>query len=335
MVTATTYRQAGVDIEAADRTLARLAPLIRSTHGPEVLPDRGQFASLVRLPSGLRDPVLVSSTDGVGTKLKVAELLGDHAGIGIDLVAMNVNDLVVYGARPLFFLDYLAVGKLNPRRMRELIAGIVKGCQQSGCALVGGETAEMPGVYRNGDYDVAGFCVGVVERRKLIDGSAVRAGDIVIGLASSGIHANGFSLVRKVFGLSELKRWRRELLTPTRIYVKPVLALLKRIPVTAIAHVTGGGLARRLPSLVAKRPELRVTWQPGRWTVPPLFGAIQRAGRISTDEMFRTFNMGVGMALSCRPRASTSVLATLRRLGVAAWPVGTIERNKQQVTSDK
>mgnify|MGYP001593086500 CR=1 FL=1 len=192
-----TYRKAGVDIAAADEAIARLAPLIRSTHGPEVLPDRGQFASLVRLPSGLRDPVLVSSTDGVGTKLKVAERLGDHSGIGIDLVAMNVNDIVVYGAQPLFFLDYIAMGQVDPRRMRALVAGIVKGCRESGCALVGGETAEMPGVYRNGEYDIAGFCVGVAERRRLIDGKTVRAGDAIVGLASSGVHV-----------LSPLNFWR-------------------------------------------------------------------------------------------------------------------------------
>lgn len=327
---ATTYRQAGVDIERTDRMLARLSPLIRSTHGPEVLPDRGQFASLVRLPSGLRDPVLVSSTDGVGTKLKVAERLGDHSGIGIDLVAMNVNDIVVYGAQPLFFLDYIAMGKIAPARLRELVTSVAKGCKASDCALVGGETAEMPGVYRNGEYDVAGFCVGVVERRKLIDGSRVRAGDVVIGLASSGVHANGFSLIRKVFGPADLKRWRREVLTPTRIYVKPILTLLQRIPVTAIAHVTGGGLARRLPSLAAKRKGLRVIWEPGRWAVPPIFGAIQRAGGILTDEMYRTFNMGVGMALSCRPQAAVAVVAALRRLGVAAWPIGTIQRSSRR-----
>lgn len=322
-----TYQKAGVDIKATDQWLKRLRPIIRSTHGPEVLPDRGQFASLVRLAHlRLRDPVLVSSTDGVGTKLKLATSVKDYVGIGIDAVAMNVNDVIVYGAQPLFFLDYVAVGRVTSALLGGLVRGIAKGCKASGCALVGGETAEMPGVYKNGDYDVAGFCVGVVERRRLIDGSQVRAGDAVIGLASSGVHANGFSLVRRVFTAPELRRHKAELLRPTRIYVKPVLEIIKRFPVTAVSHVTGGGLTRRLPSLVARRPQLAVRWQPEAWPVPRIFRLIQRAGSMTQEEMSETFNMGIGMAVSCRPRVVAAILAALRRLRCPAWPIGVIHR---------
>jgi phosphoribosylformylglycinamidine cyclo-ligase len=278
----------------------------------------------MRLPRGLRDPVLVASTDGVGTKLKVAQLVGAHEAIGVDVVAMNANDVLVYGARPLFFLDYLAVGWLQPAVMSQLVRGIVKGCRLSGCALLGGETAEMPGVYRRGEYDVAGFCVGIAERARLIDGSAVRAGDRIVGLASSGVHANGFALVRRVFSRAQLTRLKRQLLVPTRIYVKPVLQLLEQVPIRAIAHVTGGGLARRLPMLVAKARGLRVRLVPGSWPIPPIFRAIQDVGRVSDDEMRRTFNMGIGMALVCRAADVPRVMRMMQRAGVSAWSIGTI-----------
>ena len=323
-----TYRQAGVDIEKADGWLSRMRPLICATRRPEVLADRGQFAGLFRLAAGRwRDPILVASTDGVGTKLKVAQLAGAHEGIGVDVVAMNVNDVLVYGAQPLFFLDYIAVGAIQPSRMSRLLRGIVRGCRQSGCTLLGGETAEMPGVYRRGEYDVAGFCVGAVERSRLIDGSAVRAGDAVIGLVSSGVHANGFSLVRRVFTGAQLRRFSRQLLTPSRIYVKPVLSALQSVRIHAMVHVTGGGLARRLPSLVAKRPGLRVRVT-GGWPVPEIFTAIQRAGRLGTDEMMRTFNMGIGFALACRPGDAARLIRIMKRSGVGAWPIGTIERTR-------
>jgi len=240
---------------------------------------------------------------------------------------MNTNDVLVYGATPLFFLDYLAVGRIQRPLMSALLRGIVRGCRESGCALLGGETAEMPGVYRNGEYDAAGFCVGVVERARLIDGSQVRAGDAVVGLASSGVHANGFSLVRKVFSTAELRRRARTLLTPTRIYVKPVLAALRTVPIRAIAHVTGGGLARRLPSLVSARAGLTVRVQPGSWSVPVIFRDIQRAGRISDEEMARTFNLGIGMVLVCRPGDQEGLKSLMCRAGVPAWSIGTIERN--------
>lgn len=302
---------------------------IRTTQGPEVLKDLGAFGGLFRLPvRRFRDPVLVASTDGVGTKLKLASTAADYETIGVDAVAMNVNDVLVYGAQPLFFLDYLAVGKLRPALMTPLLRGIVRGCRQSGCALLGGETAEMPGVYRNGDYDVAGFCVGIVERAKLIDGSRVRVGDAVVGLASSGIHANGYSLVRRVLSKAQLAQAHRMLMTPTRIYVKPVLRLLSQVPIRAIVHVTGGGLAHRLPSLVSRTRGLRVRLLPKSWRVPTAFHMIQRAGRLSLDEMAATFNMGIGMALVCRSADAAAAIRVMARAGIAAWRIGTIERKE-------
>jgi phosphoribosylformylglycinamidine cyclo-ligase len=293
-----------------------------------VLADRGQFAGLFRFAAGgFRDPVLVASTDGVGTKLTLARRADEHEAVGIDAVAMNTNDVLVYGAQPLFFLDYLAVGELQPALLSGLLRGIVRGCRESGCSLLGGETAEMPGVYRRGEYDVAGFCVGAAERGALIDGRRVRAGDAVVGLASSGVHASGFSLVRRAFTRRELERRRRELLVPTRIYVKPVLRALRAMPVHAIAHVTGGGLARRLPSLVSAHPRLRVRLRAGSWRVPEIFNAIQRAGGIDPREMARTFNMGVGMALVCPSRDAQRLVRFMRRSRVPAWIIGTIERN--------
>ena len=322
-----TYRSAGVDIERADGWLARMRPLIRSTARPGVMPDRGQFAGLFRLgAAGFRDPVLVASTDGVGTKLKVAERARAYETIGVDVVAMNTNDVLVYGAQPLFFLDYIAIGRLSLPLMSWLLRGMVRGCRESGCVLLGGETAEMPGVYRSGEYDVAGFCVGAVERARLIDGSRVRAGDVILGLASSGVHANGFSLVRRVFGKRELAQHRRALLSPTRIYVQPVLAALRAVPIHAIAHVTGGGLARRVPSLVSGTSGLAARLQLGSWPVPGIFCAIQEAGAISADEMMRTFNMGIGMALVCAAGDAPRVMRLVRRSGVPAWLIGTIER---------
>ena len=322
----TTYRQAGVDIRATDQWLSRLAPLIRSTHGPQVLPDLGQFAGLFRLSARkLRDPVLVSSTDGVGTKLKLAERPSDHVTIGVDVVAMNVNDVITYGAKPLFFLDYVAMGRISPTVLGALLRGMAQGCRESGCALLGGETAEMPGCYDAGQYDVAGFCVGVADRRRLIDGSSVRVGDVVVGLASSGVHANGFSLVRSVLNPSALARLKRHLMVPTRLYVKSVLAAVDRVPVAAIAHVTGGGVSRRLPSLVAKHRRLQVRWAPGRWPIPEIFRWIQHAGRISSEEMYATFNMGIGLAMVCRPQDASRLIQLVGRLGDRAWVIGEIE----------
>ena len=330
---ALTYRRSGVDIGGADRWLARMQPLIRSTFSAGVLRDRGQFAGLFRLQAlRLRDPVLVASTDGVGTKLQVARLLGRHEGIGVDAVAMNVNDILVYGATPLLFLDYLAVGRMEPRVMSQLLRGVVRGCRDAGCALLGGETAEMPGSYGPGEYDIAGFCVGAVERSKLLTGRAVRAGDAVLGLASSGVHANGFSLVRRALTEAQLKRHGWALLAPTRIYVRPILRALSRYPVAALAHVTGGGVSRRIPSLVSQVKGLRVRLMPGSWPVPPVFGVIQRAGRISEAEMLRTFNMGIGMALVCRRQHVEGLLRLLRQAGERAWQIGRVESGRGSVS---
>jgi len=327
MLATSAYQRAGVDIAAADDWLKRMHPLIRSTHRAGVLPDRGQFAGLFRLASlRMRDPVLVASTDGVGTKLKVAQLVGAHEGIGIDVVAMNVNDVVTYGAAPLLFLDYLAVGRMQPALMSALVRGIVAGCRQSDCALLGGETAEMPGAFRAGDYDIAGFCVGIVERRKLLDGSRVQAGDQIVGLASSGVHANGFSLVRRVLTTAQLKRFGRALLAPTRIYVRPVLQALRSVPIHAITHVTGGGLSRRLPSLVGGASGLRARLWERSWPVPRIFQEIQQAGAITMEEMLATFNMGVGMALVCPARHAARLIRLMRRAKIASWVIGTIER---------
>jgi len=317
-----------------------MAPLIRSTHGPGVLKDAGAFAGLFHLArasvasvasgaSGARrDPVLVASTDGVGTKLTLASTPRDFEAIGIDVVAMNANDVLVYGAQPLFFLDYVAVGRLQPSWMGRLMRGIVKGCRQSGCALLGGETAEMPGVYRNGDYDVAGFCVGVVERARLIDGTQVRAGDAIVGLASSGVHANGFSLLRSALPPATLARCHRALMQPTNMYVTPLMRVLRQRAVHAMVHVTGGGLARRIPSLVNGQPSLRAHVRPGSWPVPALFHRLQRAGGISDQEMHATFNMGIGMALACRPQDAAAVLGVIRRAGVGAWVIGRVESSR-------
>ena len=307
--------------------MARMAPLIRSTHRPGVLTDRGQFAGVFHLAGlKLRDPVLIASTDGAGTKLTLAATGRDYEAIGIDAVAMNVNDVLVYGARPIFFLDYLAFGRLQPALLSGLLRGMVDGCRQSGCVLLGGETAEMPGVYKPGDYDVAGFCVGIVERAKLIDGSQIREGDVVVGLASSGVHANGFSLVRRALSAAYLARLRRRLLTPTRIYVKPLLEALRQMPIHAIAHITGGGLSRRLPSLVKGAKGLQVRLAPGSWRVPTIFTRIQHAGRIEEREMFRTFNMGVGMALVCPAVDAGRLVTLMARHRIEAWTIGTIER---------
>ncbi len=322
-----TYKEAGVDVEGAERWIRGIRPLVHSTVRPGVLKDVGHFAGLLRLKNAgpYKDPVLVASTDGAGTKIKVAQRFGAHEVIGIDAVAMNTNDVVVYGAVPLFFLDYLAVGKLQPKVMSALVRGLAEGCRRSGCTLLGGETAEMPGVYEPGEYDVAGFCVGMVEREQLIDGSRVRPGDAIVGLASSGVHANGFSLVRKVFTEGQLARYRRQLLVPTRIYVKPVLQAVARLSIHAITHVTGGGLRRRLPSVVARRPGLRVHVIPKSWPVPPIFEAIQRAGRLTSEEMFATFNMGVGMALVCSPGDVARLIHVMAQAMVPAWRIGTVD----------
>jgi phosphoribosylformylglycinamidine cyclo-ligase len=333
-----TYRDAGVDIDAGDALVERIKPHVRRTLRPEVLGGIGGFGSLVEIPPGRwRRPVLVAGTDGVGTKLRLAIDTGRHDGIGIDLVAMCVNDVVVQGAEPLFFLDYYATGKLDVDVAERVIAGIARGCEQAGCALVGGETAEMPGMYAADDYDLAGFCVGVVERERIIDGTATRAGDVVIGLASSGPHSNGYSLIRRLVeraGADEQTQLEGEplfdlLLQPTRIYVKPVLALIEALPVHGIAHITGGGLTDNLPRVLPAGLAARL--EAAAWQRGPVWDWIQRTGQIEDAEMHRTFNCGVGMTLQVPAAAADEAIARLTAAGVTATVIGEIRPGAGEV----
>ncbi len=328
-----TYKQSGVNLEAADEAVRLIAPLAQFTVRPEVLGGIGAFAGLVRVPAGFREPVLVASTDGVGSKLRVAVLANRHDTVGIDLVAMGVNDVLVHGAEPLFFLDYLAVGKVVPERIEAIVKGIAEGCRQAGCALVGGETAELPDFYAPGEYDLAGFCVGVVEKSRLIDGSTVTAGDRLVGVASSGLHSNGYSLARKVvFERLDLKvgdplpglgrAVADELLTPTRIYVKPVLDLLKAVPVRAMAHITGGGLTGNLPRVLPAG--CRAVIDRGSWPVPSVFALLRDRGEIAGEEMYRTFNMGIGLVLVVSREHCDHVRGLLASFGETAWIIGEV-----------
>jgi phosphoribosylformylglycinamidine cyclo-ligase len=336
-----TYRKAGVDIAAGNEAVRRLAPLAAATRRPGVIGGIGGFGGLFAVPPRYRRPVLVASTDGVGTKLKIAFTVDRHDTVGIDLVAMSVNDILVQGAEPLFFLDYIACGKLRPGRIAELVKGMADGCLQAGCALLGGETAEMPGFYGPGEYDLAGFAVGAAERGALIDGSGVRPGDLLVGLPSSGLHSNGYSLARAVvearWGASA---WRRKLpgdgrsigeafLAPTRIYVKPVLGLIRRFRVNGIVHLTGGGWTENIPRVLPAGCAAAVDL--GSWPVPPVFTLLEREGRIGREEMLRTFNLGIGMILVARPPVAEGLLRALRRQGEAAHVVGSIVKGSRRV----
>ncbi|MEW6682626.1 MAG: phosphoribosylformylglycinamidine cyclo-ligase [Nitrospirota bacterium] len=335
LVTKQTYRSAGVDIDAGNRVVELIKPLVKTTLRPEVLTDLGGFAGLFQLDtSRYREPVLVSGTDGVGTKLKIAHLMRRHDTIGIDLVAMCVNDVMVCGAEPLFFLDYFATGKLDPEQAAEVVGGIAEGCRQARCALIGGETAEMPSMYAEGDYDLAGFAVGVVDRARLIDGRTIVPGDVVVGLASSGLHSNGYSLVRKLLfeveGLAVDDRLPElaeplgsVLLTPTRIYAKTVLALMRNHTLKGIAHITGGGITENLPRVLPDGCAARI--DRGAWTPHPIFQLLQSRGAIPDDEMLRTFNMGIGLLLVVAADEAESVRADAEALGERAVIVGTIE----------
>lgn len=324
-----TYRDAGVDIDAGESLVERIKADVATTRRPGVLGGLGGFGGLFELPvDRYRRPVLVSGTDGVGTKLKLAIATGRHQGIGIDLVAMCVNDVLVQGAEPLFFLDYYATGRLDVDVAATVVSSIAEGCRQAGCALLGGETAEMPGMYAEGHYDLAGFCVGVVEKDELIDGSRVQAGDVLIGLASSGPHSNGYSLVRKILEVSgasleqplEGKPLGDYLLAPTRIYVKPVLRLLSQIKVKALAHITGGGLPENLPRVFPQGLAARIDTR--SWSWPPIFQWLQQQGRVATTEMYRTFNCGVGMVIAVAADDAEQALAILRDAGEQAWRIG-------------
>jgi len=326
-----TYKQAGVDIDAADRFIGMIKPLVRTTGRPEVLGTIGGFSGLFRPRlAGMKKPVLVSSTDGVGTKLLIASMVGKYDTVGIDLVAMSVDDVVVLGAEPLFFLDYIAVGKVHPRMLVEIVRGIVRGCREAGCALVGGETAELPGLYAPGQWDLAGFCVGVVDESRIIDGRRVRPGDALIGLASSGLHSNGFSLARKVFPERELKgETGRRLLRPTRIYTPVLLRALRTIPIKAMAHITGGGFYDNIPRVLPEGRGARI--QRGSWPVLDIFRAIQRRGSIGDREMFRTFNMGVGMVVVVDGDAAPAAVRLFESLRCPAWRIGTIVSGRREV----
>ncbi|WFQ80178.1 phosphoribosylformylglycinamidine cyclo-ligase [Xenorhabdus sp. SF857] len=329
--TSLSYKDAGVDIDAGNVLVNRIKGVVKQTRRPEVMGGLGGFGALCALPQKYREPVLVSGTDGVGTKLRLAMDLKRHDTIGIDLVAMCVNDLVVQGAEPLFFLDYYATGKLDVDTAASVITGIAEGCKQAGCALVGGETAEMPGMYHGEDYDVAGFCVGVVEKSAIIDGSQVQTGDALIALASSGPHSNGYSLIRKILEVSQTdpeatelegKPLADHLLAPTQIYVKSILALIEKVDVHAIAHLTGGGFWENIPRVLPENRQARIKADSWQW--PAIFTWLQQAGNVSEHEMYRTFNCGVGMIIALPQSQAEQAISYLTASGENAWQIGTI-----------
>ncbi|WP_101760583.1 phosphoribosylformylglycinamidine cyclo-ligase [Oceanicoccus sp. KOV_DT_Chl] len=328
--TSLSYKDAGVDIEAGNALVERIKDVAKRTRRPEVMAGLGGFGALCELPSGYKQPVLVSGTDGVGTKLRLAMDLGIHDTIGIDLVAMCVNDLIVAGAEPLFFLDYYATGKLNVDTAAAVVTGIGAGCELSGCSLVGGETAEMPGMYEGEDYDLAGFCVGVVEKSEIIDGSKVASGDTLIGIASSGPHSNGYSLIRKIIEVSNAdlnqdlggQTLAQALMAPTRIYVKPILQLLKDTAVNALCHITGGGLQENIPRVLPENCKAVIDTQ--SWQQPAVFKWLQQNGNVDPIEMYRTFNCGVGLIIAVPNATTEQTLAMLKTLGEEAWVIGHI-----------
>jgi phosphoribosylformylglycinamidine cyclo-ligase len=325
------YKDAGVDIDAGNALVNRIKSVVKQTRRPEVMGGLGGFGALCALPQKYREPILVSGTDGVGTKLRLAMDLKRHDTIGIDLVAMCVNDLVVQGAEPLFFLDYYATGKLDVDTASSVITGIAEGCKQAGCALVGGETAEMPGMYHGEDYDIAGFCVGVVEKSDIIDGSQVQPGDALIALASSGPHSNGYSLIRKILEVSQAnpettelegKPLAEHLLAPTRIYVKPLLELIEKVEIHAISHLTGGGFWENIPRVLPENRQARIEGKSWQW--PAVFKWLQQAGNVSEHEMYRTFNCGVGMVIALPQSQVQQAIEWLNSAGEYAWQIGCI-----------
>ncbi len=315
------YRDAGVDIDEGDALVEAIKPFARRTLRQEVLAGIGGFGALCEIPAKYRHPVLVSGTDGVGTKLKLAFALGRHDTVGIDLVAMSVNDVLVQGAEPLFFLDYFACGKLDRRVAAEVVKGIARGCELAGCALIGGETAEMPGMYPDNEYDLAGFCVGVVEKERIIDGRSVVPGDAILGIASSGPHSNGYSLIRKIL---ERGTPPFDLLEPTRIYVKPVLSLLESVPVKALAHITGGGLTGNVPRALPRNAVAKIRKE--AWPRPPVFQWLQQAGNVAEDEMFRVFNCGIGMVVIVAAADAQAAAGALRAAGETVYEIGSVEQ---------
>jgi len=327
-----TYKDSGVDITKGNKLIEKIKPIAKSTARPGVLAGLGGFGAMFEIPLDRYDnPVLVSGTDGVGTKLMVAEMLNKHDTIGIDLVAMCVNDLVVKGAEPLFFLDYYATGFLNPELATSVISGIGKGCIQSGCSLIGGETAEMPGMYQGEDYDLAGFCVGIVEKNKIIDGSRVSVGDHIIALGSSGPHSNGYSLIRKIMEKSKPSSNQLDsLIEPTKIYVKSILSLINKVPVNAISHITGGGLLENLPRIMPSHLAAKI--DSTSWGLPEIFQWLQAEGNIDITEMYRVFNCGVGMVVVVPEAKSQLTIDHLNMCGENAWLIGeVVKSNGQQV----
>ena len=331
-----TYKKAGVDIEKAESFVRQIKRLVKSTHRPGWLGNIGSFGGFFELSKRYKNPVLVASSDGVGTKLKIGFLADIHDTVGIDLVAMNVDDCLCCGAEPLFFLDYIATGKLEKRKLVAVMKGIASGCRQAGCALIGGETAEMPDFYKAGEYDLSGFCVAVVEKDRIIDGSKIKLGDKVIGLASSGLHSNGYSLVRKIFSKKTLKKRAKEFLTPTRIYTKPVLSLLRtmnneqRTTIKGIAHITGGSFLDKIPRIIPKGLAVQIC--KNSWPIPKTFEESKQRANLKPREMFRTFNMGIGMILVVRPESCEKIIRLLKqKFNLKSWIIGEIVKGKREV----
>jgi len=335
------YKEAGVDVEAGRAFVEKIRQNVESTFRPEVIGGLGGFGGYFQLPSGYQQPVLVSGTDGVGTKLKIAHSLNRHDTVGIDLVAMCVNDVLTSGAEPLFFLDYLATGKLEASQLAAVVSGIASACRDSGCTLLGGETAEMPGFYSAGEYDLAGFCVGIVEKSQLLDGGKVQIGDVAIGLASSGVHSNGFSLVRKIIDTQGLN-WQdcpeiltgsslgEVLLTPTRLYVKPVLELLRSgLDIHAMAHITGGGIPENLPRCLGKGHSVQI--YPESWPVLPIFRWLAQMGSVNSEAMFNTFNMGIGFVIIVPSDLARSTINQLQSSGINAYQIGEVIAGKGEI----
>jgi phosphoribosylformylglycinamidine cyclo-ligase len=338
-----TYKKAGVDIAKGNRLVDIIKPLARSTFSSQIMSDIGSFGAFCKVDTKrYKHPVLVSSTDGVGTKLKIAFMLKKHNTVGIDLVAMCVNDILTSGARPLFFLDYFATGKLTTAHAADVIKGIAKGCKMADCSLIGGETAEMPGFYRKGEYDLSGFAVGIVDRKNIIDGSKIRKGDVLIGLASNGLHSNGYSLVRKLFfdvkKYSPRKKLKdldcslgEELLKPTAIYVRSVLKLLDRYEIKGIAHITGGGLTENTPRMLPQKARLKFIIHRNSWPVQNIFNVIQSRGSVSDMEMFKTFNMGIGMVLVVARDDEKTIIKRFKQLGNEPYVIGNVDKGKKGV----
>lgn len=324
------YKTAGVDIEKANTFVSSIQSLVKATEaGHSLIKRPGAFAGLYELnPLGFKNPVLVSSTDGVGTKLLLAQSFKKHDTVGIDLVAMNVNDILCMGAKPLFFLDYIACGKVNVKVLNSVVKGIAEGCRQAGCALTGGETAEMPGLYKQDEYDLAGFTVGIVEKDKIIDGATITEGDVVLGLPSSGIHSNGYSLVRKVLNGADQRKWAKELLAPTKIYVNDVYPLFEKVAVKGIAHITGGAYYEKLTKILPQG--LSFVIKKGGWPIPKIFQKVQEKGKIKDTEMYRTFNMGIGLAIVVAAKDLNAASTNLKERGVSFYQIGYVEADSKR-----